>query len=137
MGMGRQQPSFCFTTSLLSMFGLPSDFIHTIENTYGEAGKQLIANLPVLIEEASQRWDLTDVQPVPNLSYNFVAFANRPLTAPLHGSAPPAGTSQNEVVLKIGVPQRELTSEMAALRLFDGEGFYCSKDCSPVRCSQL
>jgi len=31
---------------------LPPDFIHTIENTYGEDGKQLITNLPSLIEEA-------------------------------------------------------------------------------------
>jgi streptomycin 6-kinase len=86
---------------------LPPDFIHTIVNTYGEDGRQLIANLPVLVEEASQRWDLTDVQPVPNLSYNFVAFANR---------------GGDEVALKIGVPNRELTSEMAALRLFNGQG---------------
>jgi streptomycin 6-kinase len=89
---------------------LPPDFIHTIENTYGEDGKQLIANLPVLVEEASQRWDLTDVNPVPNLSYNFVAFA-------LSGAQ-----RSRSVVLKIGVPNRELTSEMAALRLFNGEG---------------
>ncbi len=27
-----------------------------------------------------------------------------------------------QVVLKIGVPKRELKSEMAALRLFDGDG---------------
>ena len=57
---------------------LPSEFIRTIESTYGEDGKQLIAkHSRTLIEEASQRWGLTDVQPVPNLSYNFVAFANR------------------------------------------------------------
>ena len=89
---------------------LPPDFIHTIENTYGEDGKQLIANLPVLVEETSQRWDLTDVKPVPNLSYNFVAFALS------------AAQRSRSVVLKIGVPNRELTSEMAALRLFNGKG---------------
>jgi streptomycin 6-kinase len=93
---------------------LPTGFIRTIESTYGEDGKQLIANLPVLIEEASQLWDLTDVQPVPNLSYNFVAFANR---------------GGDKVALKIGVPNRELTSEMAALRLFNGEGACSLIDC--------
>ena len=86
---------------------LPTDFVRTIENTYGEDGKQLIANLPVLIKEASQRWGLTDVQPAPTLSYNFVAFADR---------------GGDKVALKIGVPNRELKSEMAALRLFNGEG---------------
>lgn len=89
------------------MFDLPIDFISNITNTFGEDGKQLIANLPVLVEEASQRWDLRDVRPVSNLSYNFVAFTNR---------------GDDKVVLKIGVPNRELTSEMAALRLFNGQG---------------
>jgi streptomycin 6-kinase len=86
---------------------LPSEFISIITNTFGEDGEALISNLPALIEEASQRWGLTDVQPVSNLSYNFVAFAVR---------------DNRDVVLKIGVPRDELTSEMAALRLFNGEG---------------
>ena len=86
---------------------LPPEFIAIITNTYGEDGEYLIANLPALIEEASQRWGLTNVQPVPNLSYNFVAFANREAT---------------DVVLKIGVPRNGLTSEIATLRLFNGEG---------------
>jgi streptomycin 6-kinase len=86
---------------------LPANFINIIENTFGEDGRQLITNLPVLLEEASQRWDLTDVTPFTNLSYNFVASAKR---------------GDDNVVLKIGVPRDELTSEMAALRLFDGEG---------------
>jgi streptomycin 6-kinase len=93
---------------------LPPDFIQTIENTYGEAGKQLISNLPALIKEVSTRWGVTDVQPVPNLSYNFVAFANR---------------ADDKVVLKIGVPNRELTGEMAALSLFHGEGACRLIDC--------
>lgn len=93
---------------------LPSEFISIITNTFGEDGEQLIANLPALIEQASQRWSLTNVEPVPALSYNFVAFATSPLTPLLEG--------EGNVVLKIGVPRDELTSEMAALRLFNGEG---------------
>jgi streptomycin 6-kinase len=93
---------------------LPTDFIRTIENTYGEDGRQLITNLPRLVDETSQRWGLKDVRPVPNLSYNFVASANR---------------GEDNVVLKIGVPGDELTSEMAALRLFNGEGACRLIDC--------
>ena len=89
------------------MVDLPLEFISNIEGVFGEAGKQLLAHLPALIVEASQRWGLTDVQPSSNLSYNFVAFANR---------------GDEQVVLKMGVPNRELKSEMAALRLFDGNG---------------
>ena len=93
---------------------LPSEFISTITNTFGEEGEQLITNLPTLIDEASQRWGLTNVEPVSNLSYNFVAFATSPLAhLPM---------AVGNVVLKIGVPRDELTSEIAALRLFNGQG---------------
>ena len=57
---------------------LPSEFISIITNTFGEDGDALIANLPALIEEASSRWGLTNIRPVDNLSYNFVAFAESP-----------------------------------------------------------
>ncbi len=101
---------------------LPPEFIHNIEG-FGEAGKQFLANLPASIEEASQKWGLANVQPVPTLSFNFVAFADRPSAAPLRGSA------QDKVILKMGVPDRELKSEMAALRLFNGEGACRLLDC--------
>ena len=93
---------------------LPPDFISTITNTFGEEGGQLLANLPALIGETSERWGLTNVEPVKALSYNFVAFATSPLIPLVQG--------EGNVVLKIGVPRDELTSEIAALRLFNGEG---------------
>lgn len=86
---------------------LPSEFISNIQNTFREDGHAFLKTLPDLIAEASTRWGLTDVQPAPILSYNFVAFANR---------------GNNNVVLKMGVPNREMKSEMATLRLFNGEG---------------
>ena len=86
---------------------LPSEFVANIEGVFGKAGRQFLANLPNLIDQASQKWMLTDVQPSPELSYNFVAFAKR---------------GEEQVVLKMGVPNRELKSEMAALRLFNGDG---------------
>lgn len=86
---------------------LPSEFISNIEGVFGEAGSQFLANLPTLIDEASQKWGLTDVRPSSTLSYNFVAFAKR---------------GDEQVVLKMGVPNSEMKSEIAALRLFNGEG---------------
>jgi streptomycin 6-kinase len=86
---------------------LPQEFITTIQNAFGENGRPWLAALPDLIHEASRQWGLTNVQPVPNLSYNFVAFA-------LNGT--------QDVVLKIGVPNRELTSEINALCTFNGKG---------------
>ncbi|MBI5950482.1 MAG: phosphotransferase [Chloroflexi bacterium] len=86
---------------------LPASFISTIRSTFKEDGEKFLAVLPDLISETSHRWGLTGVQPVSNLSYNFVAFTK-------HG--------REDVVLKIGVPHRELTSEIAALKFFDGNG---------------
>jgi len=97
---------------------LPPGFITTITNTFGADGERFIADLPVLIDEASQRWGLTNVRPVANLSYNFVAFAESP--SPFGRGV--GGEGDGNVALKIGVPNREFKSEMAALRLFNGKG---------------
>jgi len=94
-------------TRLYNFMDLSQEFINTIQNTFGDDGRAWLVALPNLINEASRRWNLVNVQPVSNLSYNFVAFAKR---------------EDEDVVLKIGVPNRELTSEMSALRFFDGKG---------------
>ncbi len=86
---------------------LPDSFITTIQKAFKEGGEKFLAALPALIDEASDRWGLTDIRHVPNLSYNFVAFAKR---------------DEEDVMLKIGIPNPELNSEMAALKLFDGNG---------------
>ncbi|GAB1471631.1 aminoglycoside phosphotransferase family protein [Chloroflexota bacterium] len=85
----------------------PSPFMRNIRHSFEEKGERFLSDLPALINEASRRWELTDIQPVPNLSYNFVAFAKQ---------------GGGDVILKIGVPNPELTSEMHALKLFNGEG---------------
>src|SRR5687767_4811515 len=91
------------------MLHLPSDFISNIQNVFAEDGHAFLKALPDLIAQASARWGLTDVQPVSNLSFNFVAFANRPSTEDFEvGRENPAPT-QN-VVLKIGVRSDELLS---------------------------
>jgi streptomycin 6-kinase len=86
---------------------LPNSFVSTIRSAFKEKGDKFLVDLPDLIDEASRQWGLTDVQTVPTLSYNYVAFAKQ---------------GREDVVLKVGVPNRELTSEIAALKLFDGNG---------------
>lgn len=88
---------------------LPSSFTDTIRKAYKKDGEKFLAVLPALVDEFSARWNLTNVQPVPNLSFNFVAFAKH------------TSTTQN-VMLKMGVPNNELRSEIAALKLFNGDG---------------
>lgn len=86
----------------------PDTFIKNIRQSFGKKGQEFLAELPALISEASQLWGLADVQPVANLSYNFVAFAK--------------SAKGEDMILKIGIPNRELTSEMQTLKLFAGEG---------------
>ena len=97
---------------------LSTEFIQTIQNTFGDDGKRWLESLPSLLDEASRRWALTDIRPVPDLSYNFVAFATKSTLTP--GPSPIRG--EGSLVLKLGVPHRELTSEIAALRHYNGRG---------------
>jgi streptomycin 6-kinase len=92
---------------------LPQEFVSNIQNTYRADGHAFLEALTDSIAEASARWGLTDVEPAPVLSYNFVAFAIR-------GKG--VKGEEKEVVLKMGVPNREFLSEMTTLQLFDGEG---------------
>lgn len=91
----------------MATLNLPPDFLHNIQNAFGEAGRRWLAELPSLLEEAAQTWDLTLGEPL-LLSYNYVCAAKR--------------ADGSEVVLKLGVPNRELLSELNALRLFNGDG---------------
>lgn len=106
---------------------LPPGFIFNIQNTFREKGYAFLQALPDSIAEASARWGLTNIRPVPALSYNFVAFTTRTPRQRATGTVPsePANHDRStpcEVVLKMGVPNREFLSEMEALRLFNGEG---------------
>lgn len=87
---------------------LPAAFLQTVSNTFGPAGRQWLNDLPQIVAAAARRWKLTAVRPFPNLSYNFVARARR--------------TDGVEMVLKLGVPNPELSSEIAALAFYDGRG---------------
>jgi streptomycin 6-kinase len=97
---------------------LPPEFVSNIQNTFRESGYAFLEALPDSIAQASARWGLADIQPAPTLSYNFVAFA-RHLPSPAGRGA---GGEVRDVVLKMGVPNREFLSEMEALRFFNGEG---------------
>ncbi len=97
---------------------LPNSFIKTFTSAFKKDGEAFLAVLPSLIDEASQRWGLSDVTPVPNLSFYFVAFAKR---------------GNEDVILKLGVPNPEFSSEMAALKLFNGNGACQLIDCDEKR----
>jgi streptomycin 6-kinase len=87
---------------------IPRHLRETIEGVHGETGRRWLARLPALVGDCRARWSLELGAPFDDLSYNLVI--------------PARGAQGAEVVLKLGVPCRELVSEAAALRLFDGAG---------------
>jgi len=82
-------------------------FEKNILNLYGQQGQAWLDNLPRLTETLTKKWGLSDVQVLPNLSYNYVASC-------VQGNRP--------TVLKIGFNKHEVLSEMHALKLFAGNG---------------
>jgi streptomycin 6-kinase len=86
---------------------LPGTFIQNIRLSFGEAGQRWLERLPDLLELAAQRWELVLGKPF-LLSYNYVCAATQ--------------KDGRKAVLKIGFPNPELTSEINALRLYDGQG---------------
>ncbi|RIK53375.1 MAG: aminoglycoside resistance protein [Chloroflexi bacterium] len=86
---------------------LPDAFVQTVHDVHGARGAAWLAALPGLIDGCARRWGLTVLPPFA-LSYNYAA---------------PAFTGDGRsVVLKLGVPNPELTCEIAALRLYAGRG---------------
>jgi streptomycin 6-kinase len=86
---------------------LPPDFVNNIRQAFASDGERWLQELPALLAEAARRWDLTLGEPF-LLSYNYVCTATRADGTP--------------AVLKIGVPNPELTSEINTLRVYDGQG---------------
>ena len=75
---------------------------------YGETGAEWLRRLSDLIDDCARRWSLTVLPPFAPLSYNYVAPAVR--------------ADGTEVVLKLGVVNPELLTEIAALQAYDGHG---------------
>ncbi len=99
------------------MNAVPGGFARTIVELYGETGVEWLKRLPSLIADCAQRWSLRVLPPFDPLSYNYVAPAVR-----IDGT---------DVVLKVGVPNPELLTEIEALRLFGGRGIVQLLDADP------
>ena len=87
---------------------VPEAFARTIVEVFDQDGVAWLERLPATIADCERRWSLVVAPPVPNLSYNYVAPAVR--------------SDGTDVILKLGVPNPELRTEIAALRLYGGHG---------------
>lgn len=83
------------------------DFEHNIIASHGAYGREWLDSLPNLTKELAQRWDLKDLHPAKNLSFNYLVVATR-------GNEP--------VILKIGIDANAIKQEALALGAFAGYG---------------
>ena len=79
-----------------------------VVGAFGRTGATWLRQLPDIIAQCEKNWSLSVLPPMANLSYNYVA--------------PALQADGREVILKIGVPNPELTTEIEALSLFNGRG---------------
>lgn len=87
---------------------VPQPFADMMIEMYGDKGVTWLRQLPALIDACERRWSLTALPPFPDLSYNYVA--------------PAVLADGTAVVLKLGVLNPELLTEIEALRFYDGRG---------------
>ena len=79
-----------------------------VMNVWGNKGREWLKNLPNIIAELSEHWKLSDVKPVENMSYNYVATAKQDHNTP--------------VVLKFSCDKMLIEDEYRALKHFNGVG---------------
>src|SRR3954453_24177523 len=77
---------------------IPARFARTMIELHGDAGQVWLHELSARIAEYERRWAIQVAAPFANLSYNYVAPARR--------------ADGSQVIVKLGMPHPELTSEI-------------------------
>lgn len=81
---------------------------NNVKNIWGKQGQNWLNQLPEIIELLSAHWSLTHIEPVKNMSYNYVALAKQ--------------QNKKPVVLKISCDASLIENEYNALNHFNGHG---------------
>ncbi len=97
----------------------PDEYARRVAEVFGPAGAGWLDRLPALLDDLARRWSLTLQPPLGDLSYGYVAPAVRADGA--------------DAILKLAVPNPELRTEAAALRLYAGRGAVRLLDADPDR----
>lgn len=84
------------------------EFADRIAATFDSDGEEWLVALPTILQEISRKWSLTIQHPFEGMAYNYVV--------------PVIRGDGSRAVLKVGVPNPELQTEIEALRIFDGKG---------------
>ena len=86
----------------------PERFRRYATRGFGERGKAWLEELPDILERCRDKWDLAPGPATDEIKGNYIAYVR-------------AGDDQ-DLVLKVGVPHRDFTTEMEALAIYAGRG---------------
>jgi len=78
-----------------------------VSNVWGEKGREWLSYLPDTIQKLSNDWSLTKIQPVNNMTFNFVALARQ--------------ADHTPVVLKISCDKQLISDEYNTLQFFNDQ----------------
>ncbi|QNO15518.1 hypothetical protein HYG86_12435 [Alkalicella caledoniensis] len=84
---------------------IPNDFKGKVLRIFGEEGDLWLENLDQTIHLCKEKWNLTNCTLSKDLSMNLICFAD---------------SKYGHVALKVGVPHRDLFTEMEALSIYKG-----------------
>ena len=88
---------------------IPSDFKKRIAGAFGSEGEQWLSELPALVERYAEKWRLQVEEPVERLTYHYVVKVR--------------DLNKRPLILKLGVPRKDVTREIIAVRLYNGRRF--------------
>ncbi|MDF1758150.1 MAG: aminoglycoside phosphotransferase family protein [Legionellaceae bacterium] len=83
------------------------DFEENINNIYGELGCKWLANLPGIVKQLASKYSLTDLHPVDNMSFNYIAKGYQ---------------NSKPIILKLSLDNKGLSKEADCLKAFSNHG---------------
>lgn len=98
---------------------IPDHLVQEVRRLHGARGDDWLAELPEAVAHLAAQWDLDLGPPIEHLGATHLLLARDSTGA--------------ELVLKIGMPQPELDTEMEALRIYRGHGVAKCRACDPKR----
>jgi streptomycin 6-kinase len=96
---------------------LPDEFMEKVHRVFGDKGRAWLPELPGIAAQCREKWQLPEGTICPMVSMNYIEFTVSPDGEP--------------VALKIGVPHRDLFTEMETLHLYGGNGVVRLHDSDP------
>jgi streptomycin 6-kinase len=84
-----------------------AEFVDNIISIHGEAGRKWLDNLDNIVANLAQKWNLRDLKPFDNLTFNYVLYGFQ---------------NYDPIVLKVGIRDKNLAKEAQALQFFENHG---------------